>query len=297
MLDLVCVAEPADVERWASLGVVGARAGAGVADWRRGLGLVALASGVALVLSAWWFARDLAVYGWPDLFGLSRHDAVVVGQPRWPGLGENLESVRFLAYSLFRSFWAQFGWMAVVIDPRLYWLELLLMALALGGIWRVWRQMVPDWPPAAAQGLRVLLAALGMVVVEVIGYNLSFIQAQGRYLYPAILPIGLLLALGWGGLTRLEGGVSQWARLGLGLAVFWLWAGLVEAGAWLLTASPAPLILHVGGLLQGWLASHAPIHRSPASLAAVAAGSLVVVLALIDAAALLDFVVPYFAGW
>lgn len=263
----------------------------------RSLAPFALASGVALLSSAWWWARDVSVYGWPDFFGLIRHDRVVVGQPRWPGLGENLESVRFFGYSLFRSFWAQFGWMAVVLDARFYWLFLLLLLLAIGGLVRFWRFERPDWPAATARGLGVLLAALGLVVLEVVVYNLSFIQAQGRYLYPAILPIGLLLALGWSTLAALGPNASGLRRLGFGLGVFWLWATLLEGLSWLATGGPAPPLLHLSSAVSAWLATRVPVRRAAPVLRAGAATALVVALALVDAAALTRFVAPYFSGW
>lgn len=258
------------------------------------LGLAAL---IALAPAAWWWARDVAVYGWPDLFGLIRHDQVVVGQPRWPGLGENLESVRFFGYSLFRSFWAQFGWMAVVLDGRFYWLFLLLMLLATGGLVRFWRVERPDWPVATVRGLGVLLAALGLVVLEVVVYNLSFIQAQGRYLYPAILPIGILLALGWSTLAAIGPSASPVHRLGFGLGVFWLWASLLEALSWLIAGGPAPPLLHLSSAVSAWFATRVPVRRATPVLRRGAAAALVVALALVDAAALTRFVAPYFVGW
>ena len=268
--------------------------------WPVAAGRVGLALAVAAALAGWWFLRNLAVYGWPDAFGLIRHDQVVVGQPRWPGLGDNLESVRFFLYSTFRSFWAQFGWMAVVVDPlqqRPYWLLLLFTGLAVGGLLRFRREELPSWPPAARLGLRFLLAALGLVALEVVAYNLSFIQAQGRYLYPAILPIGLLLALGWSAVVEVEPGASRWSWLGFGLAFYFLWATALESVSWLLAGAAAPLALHLVPLIPAWLASKVEVRRPPDSMAGIAAGALVTVLVLLDAAALLRFVAPYFQGW
>jgi 4-amino-4-deoxy-L-arabinose transferase-like glycosyltransferase len=88
--------------------------------------------GLGLLLSGWWFLRNILVYGNLDLFAWQRHDAVVVGQPttaQWVdqyGLGETIR--QFIVVS-FRSFWAQFGWMGVLIDSRLY---LMLAVLCVG---------------------------------------------------------------------------------------------------------------------------------------------------------------------
>jgi 4-amino-4-deoxy-L-arabinose transferase-like glycosyltransferase len=262
---------------------------------RERAGQLILALIVMAALSAWWFVRNLSVYGWPDLFGLQRHEQVVVGQPRWSGVG--LEPVAFLGYSLFRSFWAQFGWMAVVIDPRLYWLFLLFMLLAAVGLWRFWREELPSWPLAGIVRLRFLLAALGLVAVEVVAYNLSFIQAQGRYLYPAILPLGVLLALGWSAVAEVGRYASRSRWLVFGLAFYWLWATAAEAISWLVSRMPAPLFLHLLTIAPTWLATKVQVRRSRQSQVGIAAAALVVAFVLLNAVCLTRFVMPYFQGW
>jgi uncharacterized membrane protein len=55
-------------------------------------------------------------------------------------------------------------------------------------------------------------------------YNTVFYQAQGRYLFPALLPVSLAVALGLAGWARLArtaraGQVLRWAGPGLVLLV------------------------------------------------------------------------------
>jgi 4-amino-4-deoxy-L-arabinose transferase-like glycosyltransferase len=256
---------------------------------------VGLAVAVIVALSGWWFWRNLQVYGPADPFGLTRHDQIVVGQPRWPGFG--LESVAFFFYSTFRSFWAQFGWLAIVVDPRLYALFLLFGLLALAGLWWFWRDELPGWQSGRRAGLWLLLIALGLVVAEVIGYNLSFIQAQGRYLYPAMLPIGILLALGWLAVVEatLKRSRAGWWLFGLGF--YWLWATVAEACAWLLTNGPAPLFIHLVTIGPTWLATRVQIRRGAGSMAAIACPAIVGALVLVNAVCLFRYVLPYFAGF
>ncbi|MHB1130964.1 MAG: hypothetical protein ACYC4L_01065 [Chloroflexota bacterium] len=151
---------------------------------------------LALVLSAWWFARNALTYGWLDPFGLRRHDAVVLGQPRsvlgWPWL-------EHLVTTTFQSFWAQFGWMGILVDRRLYQVMVLLTAVAIAGL-LVWgirlarRDFVQDRPGAWALGLLGLFVLI--IAGEFLFYNLTFVQAQGRYLFPAIGPLAHFFALG-----------------------------------------------------------------------------------------------------
>ena len=85
----------------------------------------AWAGGVALVLGALWWARNAAVYGWPDVLAQAAHNRVVVGQLRTAELlaeiGQRAYLNRFVT-TTFHSFWGQFGWMAVPMPARIYWL-------------------------------------------------------------------------------------------------------------------------------------------------------------------------------
>jgi hypothetical protein len=61
---------------------------------------------------------------------------------------------------------------------------------------RMWRQrrVFPNWQWAAGG----LLALSGLfTLVSYVWYNTSFLQHQGRYLFPALVPISLAVALGW----------------------------------------------------------------------------------------------------
>ncbi len=153
----------------------------------------------ALALGAMWWIRNSLVYGWPDLLGLQQHDRVVVGQPRtaeWIArYGWMATLDRFRTFT-FQSFWGQFGWMGVVLEARWYLLFAWLTALGVLGLalhLGRQRQRSPLW---SLQGI-LLLLALGLTVGTYLGYNLSFVQHQGRYLFPALLPIAIGLVVGW----------------------------------------------------------------------------------------------------
>ena len=117
-----------------------------------------------------------------------------------------------------------------------------------------WQRERPLWSTAGRQGLSLLVAALGLVLVEVVVYNLRFIQAQGRYLYPAILPFALLTALGWSSLARLEPSPSRCRWLGFALGCYLVWALALESVWWLVAQGPAPMLLQVLPIVPLWLA-------------------------------------------
>lgn len=154
--------------------------------------------GVAVLIALPWYLRNGWVYGGFDILGMARHDAVVIGQLRTAdhiaavGFGEYLSQ---FVLTTFRSFWGQFGWMAVPMDGRTYFLLLCLVLCAgLGLI--VWLRHWRSCDASQRQALTVMILFTGLMVLAYIGYNLSFVQFQGRYLFPALIPLALLLALG-----------------------------------------------------------------------------------------------------
>ena len=156
----------------------------------------------ALLLTLPWFVRNVFVYGGLDILGWTRHDAIVVGQPRTADALARYGVARLardLLLTTFRSFWAQFGWMGVLVDERIYLLLALLCALVGSGflvyLVRVVRQRdILSAYQKTALGLLALSAFL--TLLSYLWYNTQFVQHQGRYLFPALVPLGLFFALG-----------------------------------------------------------------------------------------------------
>ncbi len=156
--------------------------------------------GPALLLALPWWGRNVVVYGDMDLLGLRRHDAVIVGQPRtaeWLAQLGAVELVKRFLVTTFRSFWAQFGWMGVLVDERIYLALAFLCALVgLGFLLFLWRsgQTLSSYQKRAL-GLLGLSALF--TLASYLWYNVQLVQHQGRYLFPALGPLGLAFALGW----------------------------------------------------------------------------------------------------
>jgi hypothetical protein len=152
----------------------------------------------ALLLALPWFVRNARVYGDFDILGLQQHDRVVVGQPRTADRLAEYGLLRLssaFARTTFHSFWAQFGWMAVPIDSRIYGvLKLLTIVVAVGFVFRLAEMWEARQGPSSSALLLTCSAVLTLATF--LGYNLSFYQAQGRYLFPALIPISLAFAVG-----------------------------------------------------------------------------------------------------
>jgi len=209
----------------------------------------------AIALGFPWWLRNIALYGSFDFLGLGRHDQVVVGQLRTAefitryGMAQLLRD--FLLTS-FRSFWGQFGWMGVLLDERIYQALAILAALALFGftLWALgaWRRRAQfaRWQLAAGG----LLALSGLfTVASYIWYNTNFVQHQGRYLFPALVPLSLAMALGWREVLRRERALLVAAVLLAGAAILRL-AGLLSNWP-LLMLGGAAVIFGIRRLLPG----------------------------------------------
>ncbi|MBK7919558.1 MAG: DUF2142 domain-containing protein [Chloroflexi bacterium] len=203
--------------------------------WRRWGKLVRaglLTAVPAGLLGALWWARNMVVYGGLDVLGKAAHDSVVVGQPRtaeWVADMGRTAVYRAFISTTFNSFWGQFGWMTTPMDGRLYrllwvftavWVVGLIVALA---IW--WDRKRPS-----VLAVVILLATFLLSLAVHVAYNVTFVQHQGRYLFPALLPIGVGVSVGLGVWVRPF--VRRWPPLryalplGLGLAMVGLavWA-------------------------------------------------------------------------
>jgi 4-amino-4-deoxy-L-arabinose transferase-like glycosyltransferase len=160
----------------------------------------------AFFIAAPLWLRNLSVYGGLDVMGLARHNAVVVGQPttaQWisdHGVGGLLQHFFTTTY---QSFWGQFGWMAVPMPDREYVIlgALSVIALIGWGWWLIGRRKAEGRRMKKALHLTPQATLLVLLFILAVGgylyYNLTFVQHQGRYLFPALIPIGLAFSIGW----------------------------------------------------------------------------------------------------
>jgi len=156
--------------------------------------------------------RNAQVYGWPDLFGLSTHNAVVEGQLR---TAEHIAAVGFGPYlfdllsTTYHSFWGQFGWMAVPMPGRVYLLIGLFSLLSLAGLALITPRKFLALSPEQRRALWVFAVLAVLVTLLFAVYNVTFVQFQGRYLYPALIPLALLPVLGLWGWSRWLAGLLK----------------------------------------------------------------------------------------
>lgn len=156
--------------------------------------LLAISSAMSIV----WFVRNAGVYGVTDLFGWGRHDKVVAGQPttaQWIADNGLRNTVIDLFAISFKSFWAQFGWMGVLVNDRIYVFLFVLTAVATVGAalmaLRLWRER-KSLPSETRWTWLLLGLHLALVVAADAYYNLKYFQPQGRYLFAGLIPLAAL---------------------------------------------------------------------------------------------------------
>lgn len=164
---------------------------------------IGIALGLASLLGGWWFVRNALLYNDPLLqktfinvfAGTAKAEDFLKGGATW---GQYLMLV---ADWTFRSFWFAYGTPRTAntglpnfLPDSVYWGLAAWMLVALGGFVVRLREPMPT-------GVRGWLALCGialiLVLVSFVLFIRVFFQAQGRYFYPALLPISVFLALGW----------------------------------------------------------------------------------------------------
>ena len=216
----------------------------------------------ALLLGLLWWGRNVAVYGGLDVIGKAAHDAVVVGQPRtaeWIaqyGLGGTI--MRFLR-TTFTSFWGQFGWMAAPLPGWMVGaLAVVTLAAVVGlvmatavqaggqGSRGAGEHRPNDEPvftrhsPLATRHLLVLGLTFLLTLSLHVFYNLTFVQHQGRYLFPALIPIAVGFVVGLGYWLRPLVRRWAWAAWLLPLGIAALLGGIALYALWRILPGLAP---------------------------------------------------------
>lgn len=171
----------------------------------------ALVIGLAAAISGWWYLRNVQVYG--DWLGLESFQQTFAPG----GIGEfRLRGWTGGFWDLLRSSWGTFGWLTLPMNDGAYWAFAALLALgaiglvaAVGAGW--WR----DRLVVAA----VLASAVGLAFAWTIAFALlaGAVAWQGRFLFPALPALAVLLACGLGAILPRRS--ALWTLIGLLLAL------------------------------------------------------------------------------
>ncbi|MBK6938958.1 MAG: glycosyltransferase family 39 protein [Planctomycetes bacterium] len=168
---------------------------AAIAVWnapRRGPAAIAMLVGgvVVAAIAGWFFVRNVQLYG--DLLGGAAHERVYASI-RVPD-GRAIEWLRVGFFpNIFTSLLGMFGNWTVPPHAALVTFGKVIAAVAACGV--VFNLVKPR-RDARKSVVWALVGAAGLVFLATLHFNLTFRQPQGRYLFPAIGPIAIVLAAG-----------------------------------------------------------------------------------------------------
>lgn len=149
----------------------------------------------ALLPVFWMPIRNLALYG--DLTGWRQFVLVHAAQVKSHALtSDHFLSIRPGSFPVrtFESFWGCFGWMNLKLPVWIYAALAGVCGLAVIGLGI--EMGTGHSRSASSRTIPLLGVPVAVSLALLVALNLTFTQPQGRYLFPALVPIALLLAAG-----------------------------------------------------------------------------------------------------
>lgn len=167
--------------------------------------LMGISAAIVVLLSGWWFVRNGVLYG--EVLPLKAFSRAFAGTALAKDFVAEIGWDGYLIHvgqRSFQSFWAVFGTPKSaergiqLFLPNVWYGIMVLWAVGVCiGMIRLHFQRSKLFSKAQLQSLWVVFLTLGLVFVSFFGFILQYYQAQGRYLYPAMLPISIIGAMGW----------------------------------------------------------------------------------------------------
>lgn len=153
----------------------------------------------ALAICGWWLVRNQVLYG--DALAWRAFLQAFAENPHPSDLiGPNLSVLNYLLWVIgwtFASFWGVFGSMKIFMPTWGVYAPLTAVtAAATAGLWLELRD-AQVWDPWRKRAAWVLGAIAFVVLASFVRFNLTFFQAQGRYLFLALPVIALAFTAGW----------------------------------------------------------------------------------------------------
>ena len=147
---------------------------------------------VASAISSWWYLRNARLYG--DALGLAAFQQTFAtgdfSAASWRNWNDGL-------WNLLRSSWGMFGWLTIALNDGAYQSFAMVLALAVVGL--VASLGFGWWHGRGAIAV-LLLGAGGLAFAWTVAFaqTAGAVAWQGRFLFPAVSALALLLACGLG---------------------------------------------------------------------------------------------------
>ncbi|MEK9164389.1 MAG: DUF2142 domain-containing protein [Chloroflexota bacterium] len=195
------------------ISVTGVASALAVGLWRRSArtamaGTLA-SSGSLLIVTGWWYARNVLLYG--DPLGLGIH-FTEIGRSQ----ALTLESLIGQWQAVETSFWAAFGWGNVLLPDWAYWGFRVVELSALVGLAMIGIKTAKADDETWARWIAAFYVAA--VFAGLIWWTRAVSASLGRLLFPALAPLAALMVIGWARLWKrlpiiVVGWMSLWSLL------------------------------------------------------------------------------------
>ncbi len=194
-------------------------------QWRAWLAVAGVALGVTALLAGWWFARNLALYGDPTGF----QELTELWGVRDPRQSLGL-AVSELPYA-WSTLWGRFGFGQIPLPDGVY--QALALVAAIGLIGGLARGLLAE--SATRPAMLLLIVDVALFFAVLFSYMLvSPAGPMGRFFFPALPALAVLLFAGWHRLLR--GGEAGGRRLAVAAHAA---MGLFAVGALVFILAPA----------------------------------------------------------
>ena len=185
-----------------------------------------------LAIAGWWFWRNYSLYG--DLMGWEMFTevyAVHLRQNRFV-----LNDLRGFYNTQYDSFWGVFGWMTIRAPAWFYvWVRGLGLVGLAGAVWHIGRNRYAQTPKNHLLTIVLLIGLLheGYMTWAITRFNEAW--HQGRFLFPILAPIMILLAIGLYTILpkkKIGWGITAVAIIQFSIAFYLLTAEIRPAYVW-----------------------------------------------------------------
>lgn len=196
------------------------------------MGMVFVFLGLSLT-AGWFFGRNMLLYGnflaIPQVVALTGDPATqMIATQGWWHYWEGFMT------SNYATFWTGYGWSAVYWPKAVLGGVLLLLAMAVWG----WLRVLPTLSLSSRRHVWFLGGTFVTYMLLLVYVHVHFPTFHAKEMYPIIIPITMLMVMGWEGFFRLH----QW----LSMRMIFLGAGIwFSINTWYLLSVVGP---RLGGL-------------------------------------------------